>query len=117
MLLAYCSNQSSVFRKASDNSGRCTLKDGIQFHFYTSHSPCGDATIFPLGSTRGFVEELKNLKDISSPTIVDGQALEAADDNCECVPPEPKRAKLHGDLNGEVASDALDLNRYAASRC
>ncbi|CAL4068997.1 unnamed protein product, partial [Meganyctiphanes norvegica] len=29
------------------DNGKCKLKPGTKFHFYTSHTPCGDASIFP----------------------------------------------------------------------
>ncbi|KAL9974640.1 hypothetical protein ACROYT_G011701 [Oculina patagonica] len=40
------SEQSSVFVYQED-SKLCSLKNGVSFHLYTSHTPCGDASIFP----------------------------------------------------------------------
>ncbi|XP_071815744.1 tRNA-specific adenosine deaminase 1-like isoform X2 [Apostichopus japonicus] len=45
LVLAY-SNQTSIFHLQSQ-SRCCQLKDNIKFHFFCSHTPCGDASIFP----------------------------------------------------------------------
>ncbi|PIK58093.1 putative tRNA-specific adenosine deaminase 1-like [Apostichopus japonicus] len=45
LMLAY-SNQTSIFYLQS-KSRCCQLKDNIKFHFFCSHTPCGDASIFP----------------------------------------------------------------------
>lgn len=37
----------SVLFSGTDHEGRCIMKDDITFHFFTSHIPCGDASIFP----------------------------------------------------------------------
>ncbi|GAB0091893.1 tRNA-specific adenosine deaminase 1 [Sergentomyia squamirostris] len=39
------SNDSIFFHEA--DVGKFTLKDDCKFHFFTTHSPCGDASIFP----------------------------------------------------------------------
>ncbi|XP_053665653.1 tRNA-specific adenosine deaminase 1 [Anopheles marshallii] len=36
----------SIFERKSPESGKFTLKNGYSFHFFTTHSPCGDASIF-----------------------------------------------------------------------
>ncbi|XP_052894523.1 tRNA-specific adenosine deaminase 1 [Anopheles moucheti] len=38
--------KTSIFERNSSESGKFTLKDGHSFHFFTTHSPCGDASIF-----------------------------------------------------------------------
>ncbi|KAL8585753.1 hypothetical protein ACOMHN_040535 [Nucella lapillus] len=44
----YTGGSSDVFTCPSAEKGhRCGLKPGIHFHFFTSHTPCGDASIFP----------------------------------------------------------------------
>lgn len=44
--LAQRHDESSIF-SPSLKDGLFKLKPGISFHFYTSHPPCGDASIFP----------------------------------------------------------------------
>ncbi|XP_070195560.1 tRNA-specific adenosine deaminase 1-like isoform X2 [Littorina saxatilis] len=45
---AYLGGNSSVFTCPTPlTAHRCDLKPGVQFHFFTSHTPCGDASIFP----------------------------------------------------------------------
>lgn len=41
----YVFGKSSVFQSGSDN--KCSLCPGVNFHLFTSHVPCGDASIFP----------------------------------------------------------------------
>lgn len=36
--------QSAIFRR---ENGRFVLNDGVRFHFFTTHAPCGDAAVFP----------------------------------------------------------------------
>ncbi|RUS76017.1 hypothetical protein EGW08_016222 [Elysia chlorotica] len=43
---AHTSNSSEVFL-APDESGLCSVQEGVSFHLFTSHTPCGDASIFP----------------------------------------------------------------------
>ncbi|BFZ12905.1 hypothetical protein BsWGS_15944 [Bradybaena similaris] len=39
---------SDIFLPPSvDHGNRCLLKPNVAFHFFTSHTPCGDASIFP----------------------------------------------------------------------
>jgi Adenosine-deaminase (editase) domain. len=43
VLTTYCTGSSEVFKCFS--GGKCVIKDGVTFHFFTSHVPCGDAAI------------------------------------------------------------------------
>ncbi|XP_056138229.1 tRNA-specific adenosine deaminase 1 [Lampris incognitus] len=44
---AVCGQDSSVFCQA-DQQGKWRLKSGVSFLFFTSHTPCGDASIIPM---------------------------------------------------------------------
>lgn len=42
----------------SDSSCLLTLRPGVTFHFFSSHTPCGDASIFPKdGGKRAAVDD------------------------------------------------------------
>ncbi|XP_060553450.1 tRNA-specific adenosine deaminase 1-like isoform X2 [Ruditapes philippinarum] len=41
----YNCDGNTLLKKAADN--RCHFQENISFHMYTSHTPCGDASIFP----------------------------------------------------------------------
>ncbi|XP_078337299.1 tRNA-specific adenosine deaminase 1-like isoform X1 [Crassostrea virginica] len=49
----YRGRQSEVFTDPDLTSNRCQLKPGVQFHLFSSHTPCGDASIFPKDSQSG----------------------------------------------------------------
>ena len=66
--LCYSGEENSIFHENND-SKYFTLKSDISFHFYTSHTPCGDASIFPkidtnLEVTENNLEELLEKKEI-----------------------------------------------------
>ncbi|KAG8224051.1 hypothetical protein J437_LFUL001128 [Ladona fulva] len=46
LLLVFQGKESDIISKTTDN-GKCSIKGGVKFHFFTSHSPCGDASIIP----------------------------------------------------------------------
>ncbi|XP_046390728.1 tRNA-specific adenosine deaminase 1 [Ischnura elegans] len=50
-LLSVFNSRASHVISPPGNDGKCRIKDGIKFHFYTSHTPCGDASIIPKGMT------------------------------------------------------------------
>ena len=62
---AYKHESGSIFVLKCDGSGACQLKDGLKFTFYTSHLPCGDASIFPI----------KDAKDSSPSSCQNGNAV------------------------------------------
>jgi tRNA-specific adenosine deaminase 1 len=45
VLVTYRTGSSEIFKCFS--GGKCVIKDNITFHFFTSHVPCGDASIIP----------------------------------------------------------------------
>ncbi|KAK3579180.1 hypothetical protein CHS0354_022717 [Potamilus streckersoni] len=48
LLAAYRGEESPILEHGKkEGDVRCSVKDGVQFHFFTSQTPCGDASIFP----------------------------------------------------------------------
>ncbi|XP_046549204.1 tRNA-specific adenosine deaminase 1-like [Haliotis rubra] len=45
--VVYGGGQGEVFLPPQDGCHRCKVKPGVHFHFFTSQTPCGDASIFP----------------------------------------------------------------------
>uniref|UniRef100_A0A182SFR4 tRNA-specific adenosine deaminase 1 n=1 Tax=Anopheles maculatus TaxID=74869 RepID=A0A182SFR4_9DIPT len=52
---ALSDGKESIFEKQTpEASGKLSLKDGHSFHFFTTHSPCGDASIFEIERDHAF---------------------------------------------------------------
>ncbi|XP_048253568.1 tRNA-specific adenosine deaminase 1-like [Haliotis rufescens] len=49
LMAVYGGSRGEVFLPPQQQDGRhrCTVKQGVHFHFFTSQTPCGDASIFP----------------------------------------------------------------------
>ncbi|XP_071482162.1 tRNA-specific adenosine deaminase 1-like [Diadema antillarum] len=45
--LAFSGNHSKSIFCEPEEDGQVCMKRGVQFHLFTSHTPCGDASIFP----------------------------------------------------------------------
>jgi tRNA-specific adenosine deaminase 1 len=45
--IMYMSGNSEIFSCIDSDTSKCILKDCVKFHFFISHTPCGDASIFP----------------------------------------------------------------------
>ncbi|XP_077870162.1 tRNA-specific adenosine deaminase 1-like [Saccoglossus kowalevskii] len=48
--------------------GRCQVKNNVAFHFYTSHTPCGDASIFPKEDNEDDIKLKKSSKRCNEDT-------------------------------------------------
>ncbi|XP_063441595.1 tRNA-specific adenosine deaminase 1-like isoform X2 [Mytilus trossulus] len=47
-MMVYKGETSHVFTSPDPDTLRCHLKENVRFHFFCSHTPCGDASIFPI---------------------------------------------------------------------
>ncbi|KAL3860752.1 hypothetical protein ACJMK2_010827 [Sinanodonta woodiana] len=52
LLAAYRGEESPVL-ELKEGDVRCSVKEGVHFHFFTSQTPCGDASIFPKNLEEG----------------------------------------------------------------
>ncbi|XP_028391808.1 tRNA-specific adenosine deaminase 1-like [Dendronephthya gigantea] len=58
-------SKESIFM-SDKHTKKCSLKNSISFHLFTSHTPCGDASIFPKGGdSTMIIERRKKRKNIS----------------------------------------------------
>ncbi|XP_035825974.1 tRNA-specific adenosine deaminase 1 isoform X2 [Aplysia californica] len=102
----YAGQPSDVFIKPSpSNDNRCSLRPGVTFHFFTSHTPCGDASIFPKSTRK---EKTGSSDKRASPTgSLGSEFLKCAD--------QSQKAE-ENDLNIENDNDSTekDGNKVAA---
>ena len=71
--------------------GRCSLHPGVRFHFYTTHTPCGDASIFPKSTTVPHTTSVPDVttEQVNTSTLDIGNITKRAlqlDDIRDCVP-------------------------------
>lgn len=81
-----CSGKKSEVLKMSDTVC-CMLKPGVKFHLFCSHTPCGDASIFPKDKPDG--ESVGCIKRTSED---------------DCVQPESKKLKLSNVESGAIVN-------------
>ncbi|KAL1137758.1 hypothetical protein AAG570_009454 [Ranatra chinensis] len=56
-------NESSVLFSGYDGKRKCCLRKDVKFHMFTSHVPCGDASIIPIvGTKRKY--EAESIEDV-----------------------------------------------------
>ncbi|CAC5419764.1 TAD1 [Mytilus coruscus] len=48
LMMVYKGETSHVFTSPDTQTLRCHLKENVRFHLFCSHTPCGDASIFPI---------------------------------------------------------------------
>lgn len=46
----------ATFLRFDDTSKKYGIREGVRFHFFTTHAPCGDASIFPMDGVEDFGE-------------------------------------------------------------
>ncbi|KAK0062688.1 tRNA-specific adenosine deaminase 1 [Biomphalaria pfeifferi] len=88
---AYENNSSKVVQ-LSDVDGHClcSLRPGVKFHFFTSHTPCGDASIFPKQSTQE-----KDIKKHNSENLQSACNEKINIPSCELIISEPTSGDQH----------------------
>ncbi|XP_052867225.1 tRNA-specific adenosine deaminase 1 [Anopheles cruzii] len=90
----------SVFERVSPG-GKFVLKDGHSFHFFTTHSPCGDASIFELATS--------NASDDEEPPTAKRPRGTAGDDGEENVGSVVTSGKTGGKLLQPLSDTGCDL--------
>lgn len=90
MQLVKAGNQGRVFSKSQD--GSYDVKDDVSFHMFSSHPPCGDASIFPIQSG----EERSDT--IGKPVPINETAVTV--DTEDTVEPAKKKAKIDVNRTG-----------------
>ena len=70
--------------------GRCCLHPGVRFHFYTTHTPCGDASIFPKSTTVPHTTSVPDVttEQVNTTTLDTGSSAKRGlelDDIRDCV--------------------------------
>lgn len=80
----------SIFDKPGAD-GRSKLKDGVRFHFFTSQTPCGDASIFP---------KSEDTDSSNSDTCASSPEKENASSSCSGI---NKKRKTCGDEEGTIS--------------
>ena len=101
--LNFClQNDVSVFRI---RSGKFVLRDGVKFHFYSSHPPCGDATIAPKCD---LVNE-NSAKSDSEPEIA-LKRIHADDDDSEEALARKRQKTAENDIHRTGAKAVNDVD-------
>ncbi|XP_046842996.1 tRNA-specific adenosine deaminase 1-like [Xenia sp. Carnegie-2017] len=56
-------SKESIFIRDKDDPMKCSLKHYVSFHLFSSHTPCGDASIFPKSEDATFIIPHKKRKN------------------------------------------------------
>ncbi|XP_050051044.1 tRNA-specific adenosine deaminase 1 isoform X1 [Dermacentor andersoni] len=97
LLKLACGEDSSVFETTGSSVFECRLKPGLRIHFFSSHTPCGDASIFP---KNGDVLSVAALEDTENDATASKRPRLDPEDiyrtGAKCVPGTAQDKKLPG---------------------
>ncbi|XP_075557763.1 adenosine deaminase, tRNA-specific 1 isoform X3 [Dermacentor variabilis] len=97
LLKLACGEDSSVFETTGSSVFECRLKPGLRIHFFASHTPCGDASIF---SKNGDVLSVAAAEDMENDATASKRPRLDPEDiyrtGAKCVPGTAQDKKLPG---------------------
>ncbi|XP_075557772.1 adenosine deaminase, tRNA-specific 1 isoform X4 [Dermacentor variabilis] len=106
LLKLACGEDSSVFETTGSSVFECRLKPGLRIHFFASHTPCGDASIF---SKNGDVLSVAAAEDMENDATASKRPRLDPEDiyrtGAKCVPGTAQDKKLPGADYHQLVSD------------
>ncbi|XP_076113222.1 tRNA-specific adenosine deaminase 1-like [Mytilus galloprovincialis] len=103
LMMVYKGERSHVFTMPDPDTLRCHLKKNVQFHFFCSHTPCGDASIFPIRN-----EQKESIKKPESQDNKDMSDLDSESSKICCKDRHCPR-KIHVEKHSVSDQKGLDL--------
>jgi tRNA-specific adenosine deaminase 1 len=106
---------SSEILNHDEESCRFCVKEGIDFHFFTSHTPCGDASIFPRETIEGSMCSSGGKRtgddcDTCSSNVMKRQKVvhSESDSDLSCCPSSSEPNQISSPCTGGTSPDTIE---------